>query len=137
MTEYLLINCLISIWALMTHYFLLKDASHRFTLLMLALLSWLVPFGWFVFSTEVTVVTQTQPLLDKVKQPVQALISQAEISIPWFQLFISLMAFGLAVFLTDYWRFQKQHKSFKQKEQATKQTNTNTKKKQKNENKKN
>ena len=123
MTEYLLINCLISIWALLTQHFLLKDASHQFTLLIFSLLCWLVPFGWLVYSTEATFVMQTQPMLAQITKPVQTLISQPKMGMPWSQVFYTLILIGLMAFLADYWRLHKQHKSFKLHGKATAKQN--------------
>ncbi|WP_154223582.1 M56 family metallopeptidase [Marinicella rhabdoformis] len=119
MTEYLIINITISIWALLIHHFLLTDARHQFIILLVAMASWLIPFGWFQFSTEVTVLTATQTIIEQITQPVHTLTIQSESHVSWTQIMMAICSMGICLFIKDLLSLRQQHHTFEQQAQST------------------
>ncbi len=119
MTEYLIINTMVSLWALLTQHYLLCDARHQFTVLMIALFCWLLPFGWFQFQADVTVLTVAQPMVSQIKQPMVNLANSTSFDLSWLQILAILMTLGLLRFVFDLIQMHQQHQSFKATGQAT------------------
>lgn len=122
MTEYLIINVLTSLWAWSMQRFVLTDARHQFAALMFALLCWLLPFGWFQYQADVTVLTVTQPMVSQIKQPMVNLANSTSFDLSWLQILTIVMTLGLLRFIFDLKQMHQQHQSFKATGQATELT---------------
>lgn len=117
MTEYLLINTLISIWALSIYQLTNIDIRTKFYSLVAAMVCWIIPFGLFTFQSSLIIVEHTAPILAKVKTPVVTMLEQTKQVPSGKQILMTLIIVGLLRFLFDLIQLKKQH--FRLVSQAT------------------
>ncbi|MCB1582870.1 MAG: M56 family metallopeptidase [Marinicella sp.] len=120
MTEYLIINIIVSCWVLAVNRLMPIQAKYKFTLLIIAISSWSIPFGLASFQSNSAFFEQAQSVISSVKVPVSNLITQTQTSLfAWeSQLFLLLML-GFIRFLIDVFQLYKQHQLYMTKGQAT------------------
>ncbi len=120
MTEYLIINIIVSGWVLSVNRLMTIQAKYKFMLLIFAISSWGIPFGLASFQSNSTLFEHAQPVISSVKVPITNLISQTQTSnFSWQSLLMMLILLGFIRFLIDVIQLYKQHQLYIIKGQAT------------------
>lgn len=113
MITYLLINTVITCWALLIQRHTKTDVSTQFHISIAALISWFFPYGLFSFESQLDILNNTQPILISIKKPVIELIHHPQAKeFPWSIVFSLAFAFGLVRFAIDLFLLHKQHNLF-------------------------